>query len=230
FIQKDLSLNFNLNAPIQPDEVESSDYQTPAQKNASHKKKKNEAKLTEKSTPQKVAGVHKKSNSFFNFFDNPFGKSNPKVDLKINLDKVAEATKQGYLKRFAKVAVNEKDKFGVPASIILANALLHSQGGQHHLATSYNNHFAIPCGDDWNGGTGSENGICYRTYETAWMSFRNHSEYLTKGKFAHLSNLAANDYKGWARGLEKAGFSDSKNFAKNLVKVIEQYGLNDLDG
>ena len=32
-----------------------------------------------------------------------------------------------------------------------------------------------------------------------------------------------------AKGLEKANFSDTKSLAKNLIRIIEQYGLNDLD-
>lgn len=231
FIQKDLSLNFNLNAPLKMEEGSSRKFETPSQKKPTQQKsqKKREGKLTEKASHKSPPPTTEKGTSFFNFFDNPFGKSKKVKDLKVDLDKIDEATKQGYLKRFAHVAISEQEKFGIPASVILANALLHSSAGKGDVATTYNNHFTISCGNDWDGGTGSLKGICYRTYETAWMSFRNHSQYITSEKFSNLTRLNAKDYKGWANGLEKAKFSNTKNLAKNIIRIIEQYGLNDLD-
>jgi len=226
FLQKDLSLNFNLNAPIKSEDAKSRKYNAPIQK-AKAPKKKREGKLTEKASYKEASVSNEKGTSFFNMFD--FRKKKKGKDFKSELDKVDEAVKQGYLKRFAKVAVSEQEKFKIPASIILANALLHSQAGKANYASSYQNHFAIPCGVDWEGGTGSDNGVCFRTYETAWTSFRDHSKYITSGKFAHLVELGPTNYKGWAKGLEKAKFSDAKNLSKNIIRIIEQYGLNDLD-
>ena len=61
------------------------------------------------------------------------------------------------------------------------------------------------------------------------MSFRNHSQYITSGKFADLINLGSTDYQGWAKGLAKRNFSKDENLERNLIRIIEQYGLNDLD-
>lgn len=227
FIQKDLSLNFNLNAPINVEKEKPKKYDAPSQK-VTHPQKKKAPKLTEKAPAKKVKEVNEKTGtSFFNFFSR--GKKKKAKSLKSELDKIDESIKQGYLKRFAHVAVSEQEKFKIPASIILANALLHSAAGQTDMASNYNNHFAIACGDDWNGGSESANGICYRTYETAWMSFRNHSKYITTGQFEQMVRYNSKDYRGWAKGLENLRFSDDKNLSKNLIQIIEQYGLNDLD-
>lgn len=229
FIRKDLSLNFNLNAPMKVEKERPRNYQAPSQKISSPRKKK-ESKLTEKAPEKKeVPKEVKKGTSLFNFFGNPFKKRKKGKDLFGKLDKVDQSTKEDYLNRFAHVAKSEQEKFQIPASIILANALLHSQGGQSNLSTDYNNHFSISCDDDWDGGTGSSEGACYRIYESAWMSFRNHSQYITSGKFADLIELGATDYQGWAKGLAKRNFSTDKNLAKNLIRIIEQYNLNDLD-
>ncbi len=229
FIRKDLSLNFNLNAPIKVEKELPRNYQAPSQK-ISTPRKKQESKLTEK-TPEKKAEVKEteKGTSMFNFFSSPFKKGKKGKDILGELDAIDGAIKEAYLERFAHVAKSEHEKFQIPASIILANALLHSQGGQNNLSTDYNNHFSIPCGDNWDGGTGSSEGTCYRIYESAWMSFRNHSQYITSGKFADLTELGATDYQGWAKGLAKRNFSEDKNLEKNLIRIIEQYGLNDLD-
>jgi len=225
FLKKDISLNFNLNAPSQMEE-EVTPHQNETPQKTTVKRKKQDPKLTQKA-PVKVAKTKESGTSMFNFFGR--GNSSKRIDLKEELDKVEEAVKQGYLKRFAHVAINEQKKFGIPASIILANGLLHSLGGQRDLTIDYNNHFSIPCDSVWDGGTGSSNGVCYRTYETAWMSYRNHSLYITSGKFSETSKLNPTDYKGFAKSLEKLQFSNTKNLSKNLIKIIEQYGLNDLD-
>ena len=204
-------------------------YQAPSQKISSPQKKK-KSKLTEKAPVKKeIAKETKKGTSLFNFFGNPFKEKKKRIDFLGKLDEVDQSVKEAYLERFAHVAKSEQEKFQIPASIILANALLHSQGGYNNLSTDYNNHFSIPCGDNWDGGMGSSEGTCYRIYESAWMSFRNHSQYITSGKFADLVDLDATDYHGWAKGLAKRNFSNDKNLAKNLIRIIEQYGLNDLD-
>ncbi len=226
FLKKDLSLNFNLNAPIESKEAAPQKFKAPSQK-AKAPKKKREGKLTERASYKEASVSNDKGTSFFNLFD--FGRKKKKKDFKKALDKIDEAVKQGYLKRFARVAVSEQEKFKIPASIILANALLHSQAGKANYASNYQNHFSIPCDGDWDGGTGSDKGVCFRTYKTAWMSFRDHSKYITSGKFAHLAELGSTNYKDWAKGLEKAKFSDAENLSKNIIKIIEQYGLNDLD-
>lgn len=229
FIRKDLSLNFNLNAPMKVETERPQNYEAPTQK-VSTPRKKQESKLTEKAPEKKaVAKETKKGTSLFNIFSSPFSKGKKAKDFFGKLDAVDQAIKDAYLERFVHVAKSEQEKFQIPASIILANALLHSQGGQNDLSTDYNNHFSISCGDNWSGGTGSSEGVCYRIYESAWMSFRNHSQYITSGKFSDLTELGATDYQGWARGLAKRNFSEDKSLAKNLIRIIEEYDLNDLD-
>ena len=229
FIRKDLSLNFNLNAPMKVEKERPRNYEAPSQKVSAPRKKK-ESKLTEKIPEKKVVAKEtKKGTSLFNFFSSPFKKGKEGNDFLEKLDVVDQSIQEAYLDRFAHVAKSEQEKFQIPASIILANALLHSQGGQSDLSTDYNNHFYISCGDNWNGGTGSSEGICYRIYESAWMSFRDHSQYITSGKFSDLTKLSSTDYEGWAKGLAKRNFSGDKNLAKNLIRIIEKYGLNDLD-
>ena len=228
-MQKDFSLNFNLNAPQEGEvEMQKRDQVNPSHKTSVKRKKKKE-KLTE-AIPVKKAEPSK-GTSLFQFFENPFGggTKTKTVSYKTELEKIDESTKEAYLKRFAHVAINEQKKFNIPASVILANALLHSCSGKSNLAQQANNHFAVICGSDWNHSSVDSNGKCYRNYETAWMSFRNHSEYITSRKFEDLKNLGTSDYKAWAKGLEKNKFSTERNLSSSLIRIIEQYSLNDLD-
>ncbi len=143
---------------------------------------------------------------------------------------IEEATKIAYLKRFAQVAVAEHRKFGIPASLILANAFRQSYAGQRDFATRSNNHFGLPCTDDWLGAGDKYGEDCMRHYESAWVSFRDHSAVLNSGKFANLKQFSDRDYKAWAKGLQDNGYpSNSAHLADDLIKIIETYRLYQLD-
>ncbi len=143
---------------------------------------------------------------------------------------IDEATKIAYMKRFAQVAVAERRKFGIPASIILANALRQSYAGQRDFATRSNNQFGMRCTDDWTGASDQYDDNCLRHYESAWSSFRDHSTVLSSGKFANLKQFGDKDYKAWAKGLQDNGYpSNSAHLADDLIQIIEHYKLYQLD-
>ncbi len=133
---------------------------------------------------------------------------------------------KSFIKRFVHVAINEQKKYGVPASITLANSLLNSDVGKRKMTKRSNNYFAIPCTEKWKGKK-LDAETCYRAYESAWSSFRDHSVFLTKE--LKLSSLYDEDYKAWAKALEASGKFDTKDLEKNLIKVIEQLELYRFD-
>jgi len=137
----------------------------------------------------------------------------------------AEKT-EAFLKRFAHVAVSERKKFGVPASVILAAAFANSRAGKHESATSANNFFALPCSPDWEGETAGIEGDCLRKYESAWASFRDFSIHLTSQEwFGSHKKMAGKDWTKWVDKLGKSGISDPKV----MKKLIETYKLDELD-
>lgn len=151
-----------------------------------------------------------------------------KGDKKDEFPEIDESTKINFLKRFAQVAVAEQKKYGIPASVILANALRQSYAGKRELTIKSNNHFAIPCTFDWTGESEKISDNCYRKYENAWLSFRDHSIFITSGKFSELRS--SKNFKDWANGLQNLGYpSGSDNLADELIKIIEKYRLQDLD-
>jgi flagellum-specific peptidoglycan hydrolase FlgJ len=213
FIQKDFRFSVNLNSPTESIETSPSHLSAPA-------------------TQKKEIFTERKkdSNKILDKFEMPsfFTKSN-KINLMTQLNRVDEKAKHDYLKRFAKVVINERRKFGIPSSILLACGLLQSQAGKRDMAMNGNNHFALNCSLGWEGESGSYQGACFRHYENAWTSFRDHSVYLTSSKFGQLTTLESNDYKSWARGLEKLNYGGIDDLETHLINLIEQYGLNELD-
>ena len=69
----------------------------------------------------------------------------------------------------------------------------------------------------------------FRNYNSTWESYRAHSKFLTKKRYAHLTKLDRTDYKNWAHGLKKAGYATDKNYAYKLIKIIENMKLYEYD-
>ncbi|MEM6320607.1 MAG: glucosaminidase domain-containing protein [Bacteroidota bacterium] len=215
FIQKDFRFSINLQSPNETESLEMSPQEYVPQR----------AQKKEIFTERK-----KETTKILDKFEMPsIFSSKPKVNPMAPLEKLADKTKHDYLKRFARVVINERQKYGIPSSIILACGLLQSHAGQRDMAIKGNNHFALTC-NGWFGESDAYQGTCYRHYENAWTSFRDHSNYLTSEKFASLKSLGSNNYKGWANGLEQLGYGDEiPDLASHLISIIETYGLAELD-
>ena len=141
---------------------------------------------------------------------------------------------EDYIKKYRELAVEEMKKYHIPASITLAQGLLESGAGQSTLARKSNNHFGIKCGSDWRGKTVSHDddarGECFRAYKHPKESYEDHSKFLAgRPRYASLFKLKITDYKGWARGLKKAGYATNPRYADQLVGIIELYELHKYD-
>jgi LysM repeat protein len=143
------------------------------------------------------------------------------------------ATGQAYIEKYKGIAIQEMNQYGIPASIKLAQALLESGNGQSALAIQANNHFGIKCGSDWTGGKSyhndDEDNECFRVYSHPEQSFRDHSEFLLRKRYADLFRLNKDDYKGWAHGLKAAGYATNPRYAELLIDLIERYDLHQYD-
>lgn len=140
---------------------------------------------------------------------------------------------EAYIARFKDIAISEMDEYGIPASIKLAQALLESGNGNSSLARNANNHFGIKCTTSWQGGTvlQSDDHIndCFRVYNNPEESFRDHSEFLLRARYAALFKLDKDDYVGWAKGLKSAGYATNPRYAELLISLIERYDLHQYD-
>jgi LysM repeat protein len=102
------------------------------------------------------------------------------------------------------------------------------------LASKSNNHFGIKCHTGWKGGRvfhdDDEKGECFRKYKYVQSSYEDHSKFLSgRRRYASLFKLRKSDYKGWAKGLKKAGYATDKKYPKKLIKIIEDYKLYEFD-
>lgn len=144
------------------------------------------------------------------------------------------ATEEQYIQKFAPYAVEEMEKYKIPASITLAQGLLETGGGQSRLAREGNNHFGIKCKEEWTGPsmkhTDDAPNECFRVYSDPRQSYEDHSKFLAFRKYyQNLFSLEMKDYKSWAHGLKKAGYATNPRYAHILISKIEKYKLYEFD-
>lgn len=138
-----------------------------------------------------------------------------------------------YILTYYPVAVEQMHRHKIPASITLAQGLLESGAGNSTLTRNSNNHFGIKAHSGWTGKTTShmDNGkMCkFRVYNSARESYEDHSQFLKKARYASLFDLKPTDYKGWARGLKRAGYAEDPAYPQKLISLIERYNLHEYD-
>lgn len=146
---------------------------------------------------------------------------------------VNKHTADSYIERFKDIAISEMNSYGIPASITLAQGILESGNGNSSLAREANNHFGIKCTGEWKGKTilrdDDQKDDCFRVYTSPEQSFRDHSEFLKRKRYASLFELDKNDYRGWARGLKEAGYATNPRYAELLISLVERYDLGRFD-
>lgn len=148
---------------------------------------------------------------------------------------------QEYVETFKDLAIVEMHRTGVPASITLAQGLHETNFGQSKLARVANNHFGIKCKNYWTGETyyhedddydksGNLIKSCFRQYDSAILSYVDHSNFLLGGKhYASLFDYDKTDYESWAHGLKRCGYATDPTYAQKLISKIEKYNLSQYD-
>lgn len=241
-IRKDVSINLNLNAVAAPAGFYEDSNQQAAGGQAEEPM--NVSKLTSTRTstapPSKAVTV-----SHLSTDRKPASKDPNLANSYSNLTKysdedlarrAAKRKKQlAYVKRFYKIAQKEMETYKIPASITLAQGLLESNVGESRLATKNNNHFGIKCFSrkckkgHCSNFTDDSHKDFFRKYRSSWESFRAHSQLLKAKRYQPLYDLALTDYRGWAKGLKKAGYATDPNYAEKIIELIDDLELYEYD-
>lgn len=144
---------------------------------------------------------------------------------------------QAYAERYAEFAMEQMRLYGIPASVTLAQGILESASGQSRLAQNENNHFGIKATQSWiaNGGryglyTDDKPNEKFCSYDSVGDSYAHHSRFLKgNSRYASCFKLDADDYRGWAQGLDKAGYATAGKYAPALISIIERNDLQRYD-
>lgn len=139
---------------------------------------------------------------------------------------------KAYVQKYAAWAMEEQQRVGIPAAITLAQGIHETNAGSSELATQANNHFGIKCKKEWRGATYAYTddapNECFRKYPSAKESYVDHSDYLKQSvRYAELFTYDIKNYQAWAKGLKKCGYATNPAYAQKLVKLVEDYGLQE---
>jgi flagellum-specific peptidoglycan hydrolase FlgJ len=146
-----------------------------------------------------------------------------------------------YIDQYKFVAIDEMERSGIPASIILAQGILESNAGVSNLAIQSNNHFGIKCKSYWTGSAyyhpdddrDAEGKIipsCFRRYDSVEASYADHSDFLMNTlHYRPLFVYDKTEYEQWAKGLQVCGYASDPAYAEKLIRTINLYNLHEFD-
>lgn len=144
---------------------------------------------------------------------------------------------QSYADKYAEAAMEQMKRYGIPASVTLAQGMLESSNGESELSRLGNNHFGIKATASWlkNGGeylvyTDDKPNEKFCKYSSVADSYEHHSKFLVNNqRYAKCFQLSPDDYKGWTKGIAKAGYASGMGYATDLQDIIELNGLQKYD-
>jgi murein DD-endopeptidase MepM/ murein hydrolase activator NlpD len=142
-----------------------------------------------------------------------------------------------YAAKYADAAMEQMKRYGIPASVTLAQGILESRNGQSELSQLGNNHFGIKATKAWLNAGGDylvydddKPNEKFCKYNSVADSYEHHSKFLANGtRYAQCFNLSPDDYKGWTKGIERAGYATNGGYAKSLQSIIEANNLQKYD-
>jgi hypothetical protein len=115
-----------------------------------------------------------------------------------------------YVQRFARVAETEARKFGIPAPVKMAIAILESQAGQTREALDVNNHFGPVTAGNY--------------YESAWANWRAHSQLIDE-RYPQLREQGP-DVASWLAALARTDYSNDPEYTNKLRQLIDHFDLD----
>lgn len=141
-----------------------------------------------------------------------------------------------FVRKHTEAAKAAEAATGIPASNILGQAALESGWGKHEIkskdGTPSHNLFGIKATSDWKGkvaevttteymgGVARKVTAKFRAYDSYADAFTDHAKLLSQSPRYSQTVAQADTAKGFANGLQKAGYATDPAYADKLTKVI----------
>lgn len=148
------------------------------------------------------------------------------------------ASSQRFIESVAPGAINGWNKYGVLPSVTVAQAIIESGWGRSGLATQAHNLFGIKGSYNGNsvtmptrevyGGRSVYINDAFRAYANNSQSVEDHGNFLYVNSCYH-NLLGDTNYASVARKLQADGYATDPNYANALIRMVQTYGLNQLD-
>ncbi len=140
--------------------------------------------------------------------------------------------KKTFFQQYATVAMEHQRRYGIPASVTLAQMALESGYGESELARKGNNFFGIKVGSSWKGARSWHDDDVpgyFRNYDSVWESIEDHSRLLMTDRYKRCRYYDSTDYHNWLVEIKRAGYASAKDYVESCESVIKKYKLYNYD-
>lgn len=150
----------------------------------------------------------------------------------LQIDEGKVLSPEEFIHRYANAAMKQQKKYGIPASVILAQMAIESKWGNSSLATTGYNFFGIKANRIWlqkglpysvhNDDRPNEMFCCFSSPEE---SIEYHSRLLMSDRYAKCWQYKETDYHNWLLSIKEAGYATRKDYVKCCESVIVRHKL-----
>lgn len=148
------------------------------------------------------------------------------------------ADQRSFLAAATAAARASQRRYGIPASVVVAQAVLESGWGRSDLSRSARNYFGMTCGSGAGPiATGCRNGpdrVCdragcrstthsFRVYRSMWDSFADHGRLLSTNPRYRGAYAARGRPTTFIRRMARAGYATDPDYANKLITIMRKY-------
>lgn len=142
------------------------------------------------------------------------------------------AERSEFFETYGATAMKHQRRYGIPASVTLAQMAYESSWGTSDLATAGNNFFGIKCSSQWlaegkpyslhNDDRPNEKFCNFNSVEDG-MEY--HARLLMGDHYKRCHEYGQTDYHSWLTGIRSAGYATAKDYVSSCEKIIKRYKL-----
>lgn len=145
---------------------------------------------------------------------------------------VTKINQNDFFNKYASAAMVQQQRYGIPASVTLAQMAYESYYGQSNLALNGKNFFGIKCTRDWiakgkpyslHHDERPNEKFC--NYASVEESIEHHSKLLMSDRYKRCHRFDETDYHNWLVGIKAAGYASAPDYVKTLEGMIKRYKL-----
>lgn len=150
----------------------------------------------------------------------------------LNLDENRISTPEDFIRQYAEIAMRQQKKYGIPASVILAQMAFESGWGSSDLAQKGNNYFGIKCSRSW-----LSQGLPYSLHDDdkpneKFCNFscveegvEYHTRLLMSDRYARCWRYGPTDYHNWLKTIKASGYATRKDYVSLCERIIRKHKL-----
>ena len=141
-------------------------------------------------------------------------------------------SKQSFIEQYAPIAIEQQQKYGIPASVTLAQMALESKWGTSKMAVNDHNYFGIKASRRW-----LEAGRPYSLYDDdkknekfcvfgdVIESIEYHSSLLMSERYKPCRTFPSDDWYHWLVSIKACGYATSNRYVQECTRIIKDYRL-----